>query len=225
MIKQSLLILGAAALLAGCTQAEQAADKAVDATKSAAAEAVSKAKAMTPGADLSELPSGTYKSEQGHTYVSFQYWHQGYSRPTIRWAVTDAVVELDAENPENSTLMVTIPSASIDTGVKAFDEHMVSADFFDVENHPTITFKSTDIDQAILGGGSVTGDLTIKGVTKPITFTGKVNKTGKHFRSGVPMFGISATASLKRSDYGVDKYAPMGEDIDITVEAEFQKAE
>lgn len=225
MIKQSLLVLGAVALLAGCTQAEKAADKAAEATKSAATEVVSKAKAMTPGADLSELPSGTYNSEQGHTYVSFQYWHQGYSRPIIRFNETNAVVELDAENPENSTLMVTIPAASIDTGVEAFDKHIKSADFFDVENHPTITFKSTDIDQTILGGGSVTGDLTIMGNTKPITFTGKVNKTGNHFRSGVAMFGISATGSLKRSDYGVDKYAPMADEIDITIEAEFQKAE
>jgi len=113
------------------------------------------------GVDLSDLPAGTYKSEQGHAYVAFQYSHQGYSRPIIRWGTTDATVTFDAENPENSKL-------------------------------------------------------TVKGT---------VNKVGKHFRSGVDMFGVSATGKLKRSDFGVDKYAPMADDIDIMVEVEFQKAE
>ncbi|WP_418152258.1 YceI family protein [Litorimonas sp. RW-G-Af-16] len=235
-MKYTLISLSAITLLAACSQAENMADKAANKTQEVASDVAAKttemakdglqaAKDMTPGADLSALPSGIYKSEQGHTYVSFQYWHQDYSKPIIRWGETNATIELNADNPEESTLMVTIPSASIDTGVPDWDKHIKSADFFDVENFPTITFKSTDIDQAFLGGGSVTGDMTIKGVTKPVTFTGKVNKVGKHFRSGVDMFGISATGKLNRSDFGVDTYAPMAEEIDITIEAEFQKAE
>jgi len=102
----------------------------------------------------------------------------------------------------------------------------VSADFFDVETYPTITFKSTDVKRALLGSGSVTGDMTIKGITKPVTFTGKINKVGKNFRSGVDMFGVSATANIKRSDFDVDKYAPnVGDDVEIMIEVEFQKAE
>ncbi|MGB0907649.1 MAG: YceI family protein [Maricaulaceae bacterium] len=197
----------AAALLMGCSAAK---DTASDT-------------AMTPGADISAAPSGTYKSEQGHAYVAFSYSHQGYSNPILRWAETNATIELDSENPENSTLTVSIPAASIDSGVAAFDEHLVGPDFFDVTNHPTITFTSTDINQAITGGGSVTGDLTIKGVTKPFTLTGKVNKVGKHFRSKADMFGVSVTGKLKRSDFGVDKYGPMADDIEIMVEVEFQK--
>jgi len=177
------------------------------------------------GADLSELPAGTYKSEQGHAYVAFQYSHQGYSRPIIRWGTTDATVTFDAENPENSKLTVNLPVKDIDTGVPAWDDHIKGEGFFDLVNHPVITFVSTDIDQIKDGYGTLTGNLTIKGVTKPFTLTGTVNKVGKHFRSGVDMFGVSATGKLKRSEFGVDKYAPMADDIDIMVEVEFQKAE
>ena len=177
------------------------------------------------GADLSDLPTGTYKSEQGHAYVAFQYWHQGYSKPIIRWGTTDATVSFDAENPENSTLTVILPVDDIDTGVEAWDEHIKEEGFFDVANYPEIKFVSTDITQIKDGYGTLTGDLTIKDVTKPFTLTGTINKVGKHFRSGVDMFGVSAKGQLKRSDFGVDKYAPSADDIEIMIEVEFQKVE
>lgn len=236
----------AMAALIGCAEAEQAVtdtaeqaketlNTATDAAKSTVENTTDKAtkavkemadKMERPGADLSTLPSGTYKSEQGHTYVAFTYWHQDYAKPILRWRETNATIEFDNDSPENSTLNVSIPVASIDSGVDKFDEHLVSADFFDVENHPTITFTSTDINRALMGSGSVTGDLTIKGITKPVTFTGRVNKIGKHFRSGVDMFGVSATANVKRTDFGVGKYAPnVGDDVEIMIEAEFLKEE
>jgi len=239
----ALLAVGA---LIGCAEAGQSIEAAkgqvADATSAATESAKSTVSAATekakqtvetaagkmenPGADLSELPSGTYKSEQGHAYVAFTYWHQGYTKPILRWRETNATIVFDNENPENSTLDVSIPVASIDSGVDKFDEHLVSADFFDVETYPTITFKSTDVKRALLGSGSVTGDMTIKGITKPVTFTGKINKVGKNFRSGVDMFGVSATANIKRSDFDVDKYAPnVGDDVEIMIEVEFQKAE
>lgn len=234
----------AAGLLLGCAQAENAAEKAaakttetVQKTAQNATETVTEAvgktakatmqgaKKMTrPGVDIGEAPSGVYNSEQGHAYVAFTYSHQGYSKPILRWGKMDASLNLDSENPENSTLKVTIPVSSIDSGVEAFDKHLVSADFFDADNHPTITFNSTNMEQIVTGTGRVTGDLTIKGTTKPVTLNVKLNKIGKHFRSGVDMFGISATGNLKRSDFGVDKYAPMADDIDIMIEVEFQKA-
>lgn len=233
----------AAGLLVGCAQAENAAESAAAATKEAASQVAEKttemakdtataatdaAKSMkpsAPGADISEAPSGTYTAEMTHAYIAFSYSHQGYSNPILRWGDFNATLDLDSANPENSSLMVEIPVSSIDSGVPKFDEHLVSADFFDAENHPTITFKSTDMRQIITGRGKVTGDLTIKGVTKPITLDVTLNKVGKHFRSGKDMFGISATGNLKRSEHGVDKYAPMGDDVKLMIEVEFQKAD
>lgn len=222
-IRQFALIITAAAL-AACSASTDTATEKLDRVVSDVKTSVASEVEMR-GADLSELPAGTYKSEQGHAYVAFQYSHQGFSRPIIRWGTTDATVTFDADNPENSKLTVTLPVKDIDTGVAAWDDHIKGEGFFDLANHPKISFVSTDIEQIKDGYGTLTGDLTIKGVTKPFTLTGTVNKVGKHFRSGVDMFGVSAKGQLKRSDFGVDKYAPMADDIEIMVEVEFQKAE
>jgi len=233
----------AAGLLIGCAQAESAAEKATETATAKASEAAQKttdkmketvkgaadtAKSMkpsAPGVDISTAPSGTYKAEMTHAYIAFSYSHQGYSNPILRWGDFDAILELDSANPETSSFMVEIPVSSIDSGVPKFDEHLVSADFFDAENHPVITFKATDMKQIYTGRGKVTGDLTIKGVTKPITLDVKLNKVGKHFRSGKDMFGVSATGNLRRSEHGVDKYAPMGDDVKLMIEVEFQKVD
>jgi len=215
-----LTLISAAAVLAACSGA-------TDTVTTVASDTVTKvaAEVEMKGADLSELPSGTYKSEQGHAYVAFQYWHQGFSKPIIRWGTTDATVTFDADNPENSTLTVILPVDDIDTGVPLWDEHIKEEGFFDVANYPEVKFVSTDITQIKDGYGTLTGDLTIKGTTKPFTLTGTINKVGKHFRSGVDMFGVSAKGQLKRSDFGVDKYAPSADDIEIMIEVEFQKVE
>ena len=227
MTIRTIALLTTASLLAACSGAVDSAKTETAKVEAKASEVVSKvAGDVTPkGADLSALPAGTYKSEQGHAYIAFQYDHQGFSKPIIRWGTTDATVTFDADNPENSKLTVRLPVNDIDTGVPVFDDHLRSPGFFDVENHPEITFTSTNISQITDGYGTLTGDLTIKGVTKPFTLTGTVNKVGKHFRSGVDMFGISATGHLKRADYGLDRYLPVGADVDIMVEVEFQKAE
>ncbi len=222
----------AAGLLIGCGQAESAVEKAAETTKAATSQATEKAKSAVaatkpsaPGVDISAAPSGSYIAESTHAYIAFSYSHQGYSNPILRWKKFDGKLELDSANPENSSLMVTIPSDAIDSGVPSFDEHLVSADFFDAASHPVITFRSTEMKQLYTGTGKVTGDLTIKGVTKPITLDVKLNKVGKHFRNGKDMFGISATGNLKRSEYGVDKYAPMADDVKLMIEVEFQKVD
>ena len=227
MTIRQIALISTAAILAACSAATDTAEtvtKTVDRTVADVKTSVA-GEVEIQGASLAELPAGTYKSEQGHAYVAFQYSHQGFSKPIIRWGTTDATVTFDAVNPENSKLTVTLPVADIDTGVPAWDDHIKAADFFDAANYPTVTFVSTDIEQLRDGYGTLTGDLTIKGTTKPFTLTGTVNKVGKNFRSGVDMFGVSVTGQLKRSDFGVDKYSPMADDIEIMVEVEFQKAE
>jgi len=231
----------AVSLMIGCAQAESAAEKATEAAAAQASEAAQKTtdkmkdaaksvkdtaqsmKPSAPGADISTAPSGIYKAEAGHAYIAFSYDHQGFSKPILRWGAFDGTINLNAEDPESSTVSVTIPVESIDSGVDVFNGHLKSAGFFDVENHPTITFKSTDVNQIVTGSGQLTGDLTIKGITKPVTLNVTLNKVGKNFRSGVDMFGISATGSLKRGDFGLDQYLPVAEYINLMIEVEFQK--
>ena len=163
------------------------------------------------------------RSEAGHAYIAFSYDHQGYSRPILRWGSFDAVVNLVSEAPEKSTVSAEIDVASIDSGVDVFDEHLVAADWFDAANHPKITFSSTEVNQIATGRGTLKGDLTIQGVTKPVVLTTKLNKIGKNFRNKNDMFGISATAHVKRADFGIDKYISTAADIAIKLEIEFQK--
>jgi len=221
----SVLAIG---LVAGCAQAEQAANETKTATveaakvvKTAATETI---KPLAPGADVSTAVPGVYKSEATHAYITFQYLHQGYARPTLRWNDFEATVNLDASNPTASTLNVTIDAASIDSGVEKFDEHLVSADFFDVANHPAITFTSTSLNQAAIGRGQLMGELTMKGITKPVKLDVTLNKVGENFRSKKPMIGISAKTRIKRSDWDLGKYTPVvGDDVDISIEVEFIK--
>ena len=227
-------------LITGCSQAEQATNvvkntastatqKSADIVKTAATDTVQKgtnvAKKITrSGVSISNAVPGVYKSEATHAYITFQYLHQGYARPTLRWNNFDATVNLDPSNSTASTLNVTIDASSIDSGVEKFDEHLVSADFFDVANHPTITFDSTSLIQASTGRGTVVGDLTMKGVTKPVELFVTLNKVGENFRSKKPMIGISAKTKIKRSEWDLGKYTPLvGDDVDINIEVEFIK--
>ena len=225
---KQLALLAAVPFLFACAdadvsqQAENIADR-TDLSETQAAEVVD-AVAPKPAVDMSALPAGTYRDEDGHAYIQFSYDHQGFSKPVLRWREFDAVVEYDPADPENSTLEVTIPVSSIDSMVPVFDDHLKSADFFDADTYPTITFKSTSVDIGPDGSGTVTGDLTVRDITRSVTLDGQLNKIGKHFRSGVDMFGISGTGRIKRSDFGVGKYAPsVGDEVDLVMEIEFQK--
>ncbi|MEP6344072.1 MAG: YceI family protein [Maricaulaceae bacterium] len=229
-ISKKLLIGSVATValgLSACSAASNAASDAASATKTAAADTVSAVKdvALKPAANIGDAPSGVYKSEAGHAYIAMSYNHQGYAKPILRWGAFDATVNVDSENPENSSLSVEIDVASIDSGVDVFDDHLRAEQFFNVAEYPTISFSSTDMKQLVQGRGQVTGELTIKDVTKPVTLDVTLNKVGQHFRSKKDMFGISATTMIRRDDFGVGLYDVVGQEVEIQIEVEFVKAE
>lgn len=173
--------------------------------------------------DITTLSSGEYVMDKTHGYVTFSYSHLGFSNPILRFDDVDAMVTLDAKKPTASTLSVEIDPASINTGIEKFDTHLQGGDFFDVENHPGISFTSTAID---LEAGTLTGDLTIKGITKPVTLDVMLNGAGKHPFSGKETFGITAIGTVDRTEWGLSYAAPaVSADVDLLIEAEFQKAE
>lgn len=223
-MKRTAIILTAAALTVGaCSQAETAAGQAADAAKTATANA---AAAVMPETSISDIPSGTYVMDKTHGYVTFSYWHQGFSKPVLRFDDVDAVLTLDNENPTNSSVNVTIDADSINTAVPKFDKHIKNADMFDVANHPTITFKSTKLTQLTPATGTLTGDLTLKGITKPLTLDVRFNKAGNHFRTKKPMAGFSATGKLMRSDFNMGYAVPnVGDEVNLVIEAEFNATE
>ena len=177
-------------------------------------------KVMAAAANYSALgvPSGNYTMDKTHGYVTFSYLHKGLSNPQLRFDDVDATLVLDADKPENSQINVTIAAANIDSGVAKFDAHLNSPDFFNSAANPTISFKSTGFSRASAGAGTMTGDLTMMGVTKSISFDVVLIGTGDN------AIGVEGRTKLMRSDYGLGKYVPhVGDEVSITVSAEFNK--
>jgi polyisoprenoid-binding protein YceI len=164
----------------------------------------------------------TYKLDPGHTMVLFSWNHFGYSNPVADIGIGDSTLVFDAQNPANSSVEVTMPLSNLDTHVSALDKHLKEPDFFDADKYPTITFKSTSVKP--LGGNKyeVTGNLTVHGVTKPVTLSATLNKSGVHPMRKVQAIGFDASGTLKRSDFGLGAYVPMVSDeikLNITTEA------
>ena len=179
---------------------------------------------------LSEtVPTGEYKMDPMHGYVTFTYSHLGLSIPQISFRSVDARINLDADDPAASGVNVTIAANSIDSQVAIFDEHLNSENWFDTETYPQITFVSTGMTQDAEDDtkGTMTGDLTIKDVTKPVTLdVTMLGAVSEHLVKKVPTVGVNATATVLRSDFGLGAYAPaVGDEITITISGEFDQVQ
>jgi polyisoprenoid-binding protein YceI len=152
----------------------------------------------------------TYTLEPNYTQVVFSWDHLGYSHPTAQIAQGTGMLEFDPMEPSMSSLQVTLPVASLMTGVPDLDEHLRSDDFFDVARFPEATFRSTKVEPG-MGKDElkVTGSLTIRNVTRPLTLDVKVLKVGTNPRTQVGTVGFNATARLKRSDFGLGAFVPQ----------------
>lgn len=169
-----------------------------------------------------------YTLDPGHTQVVLQWSHFGFSNPEAQFGSVEGTLEFDQADPTKSSLKVDIKTASINSNVAKFDEHLKSPDFFDAAKYPNATFNSTKVEKGAAPDQlKVTGDLTIHGVTKPVTLDVKVNKVAEHPMRKAAAAGFDASTTIKRSDFGVGKYAPAVSDevkINITVEAIEAKA-
>lgn len=168
----------------------------------------------------------TYQLDPSHTMVLFSWNHFGYSNPTADLGLGEGTVVFDEQHPANSSVEVTLPLARLDTHVAALDEHLKKPDFLDADKYPVVTFKSTAVQP--LGGNrfKVTGNLTVHGVTRPVVLDATLNKIGPHPMGKAPSIGFDATASIKRSDFGVGAYVPNVSDelsIRITTEGSVPK--
>lgn len=162
-----------------------------------------------------------YSFDPSHTQVIFFVNHMGFSMQEGEFHKVDGSLMLDEAQPEKAELNVTIDTNSLDMDEAKWDEHMKSADFFNVAKFPTMTFKSTSVKKTGDKTADVTGDFTLLGVTKPVTLAVTHNKSGKHPMNGKDVAGFSATGKLKRSDFGMNNGLPMvGDDVDIRIEIE-----
>lgn len=162
----------------------------------------------------------TYKLDPNHTLVLAQWNHFGFSNPVANFGQVDGTLVYDADDVPTSSVKVTLPLAGLTSFVPDFDEHLRSADFFEAEKYPTVTFNSTKVEAVGEGKLKVTGDLTIRDVTKPVVLDVTLNKAGES--NGLAAIGFDATATIKRSEFGVGLYVPNVSDevtLRITTEA------
>lgn len=161
----------------------------------------------------------TYIPNADHTFVRFSYDHLGFSTQESRFNKTTGTVTFDPAAKTGAVDLV-IDTKSVDTGSELFNGHIQGADFLDTAQYPTATFRSNSVkfdgDKPV----SVTGDLTLKGVTKPVTLNITLFKHAPNMmkKDGI---GANATATIKRSDFHMTKYVPMvGDDVTLTIAIE-----
>lgn len=216
-IRNLLLPLAIAAAVAACSKpAEPAATAAApaDAAVAAPAEAATVAEAIT-------AVSGTYQLDPTHTDVLAQWTHFGFSQPSAHFGISDGTLVYDAADVTKSSVQVTMPITGIDSFVDKLDEHLASGDFFDAGKFPNATFKSTSVAAAGTNKLTVIGDLTIKDITKPVTLDVTLNGAGEHPMLKKQAIGFSATATIKRTDFGVGAYAPnVSDDVQLRITTE-----
>lgn len=177
-----------------------------------------------PSPDLAAAPAGKYVIDPTHTNVIFRVAHLGFSGYMGRFNKIEGTVVLDPKALDKSQLDVTIDAASIDTNNSKLETELRDA-AFEVAKFKTIAFKSTKLTQADATHGTIVGDLTLHGVTKPVTLTVIMNGVGTHPMSKKPTMGFSATGMIKRSDFGVMNWLPMvSDDVQLIIESELQQA-
>ena len=168
--------------------------------------------------------SGTWAIDQGHSEVGFSVRHMMVSKVRGRFGEFAGEIVL-GDNPLDSSVTAEIQLASIDTNNSQRDDHIRSADFFDVENHPVMSYRSTAVTPTD-EGYRVDGELTLKGVTRPVALDLELNGFSKDPWGGTRV-GFSATAKINRRDFGVDIQLPMdgggvvvGDVVNIALEIE-----
>lgn len=167
--------------------------------------------------------ASTYTFEPQHTQGVLTWNHLGFANPTAQFNTVEGSLDFDPADPTRASVMVKIPLANMSTGVPDLNDYLSSVDFFDFAKFPVATFKSTRVEKGSAADAlKVTGNLSVHGVTKPVTLEVKVNKVGINPRNNVPTVGFEAMAMLNRSDYGLGLYVPQVSDeirIHITAEA------
>jgi polyisoprenoid-binding protein YceI len=186
--------------------------------------------ASTQTAEISALAPGTYVLDRRHASLILRVSHQNFSLYTLRFTGLEARFAYDPANPQQTSLAVRVDPNSIDTATggdtfgKMFDAQLLGADWLDAKQFPQITFKSTSLDPGDGRTGTITGDLTLHGVTRPLTLKVTFNGTGKAIPGGEIKAGFSATGTVKRSEFGVSRFFPvLGDELQLNIEVEFIK--
>jgi polyisoprenoid-binding protein YceI len=178
-----------------------------------------------PVTDPAQVPAGHYVIDPHHAALIMRVQHMGMTHSTFRMNKIDASFDYDPAKLDASKVSATIDANSFDQGDPAISTQFAK-EFLDAPNHPQITFNSTSLKRTDATHGELTGDLTLAGVTKPVTLAVTFDGFRPASNFGPPRAGFSATGQVKRADFGVGKTMPAAVigDVDVVLEIEFTKA-
>lgn len=182
------------------------------------------ASAQTFTKSPAQVEAGAYAIDASHTRVMFGVSHMGFSTWYGEFPSATGSLTLDPKTPANSKLEVTVQTASLTTTNTKLDDELRSADWLDATKYPTITFTSKSVKVTSPGKAEVVGDLTLHGVTRPVTLTASFNGAGPNPLSKAYTTGFEVSGKIKRSDFGVKTYIPViGDEVDLIISAAFEK--
>jgi len=190
----------------------------------AAGPAVALQQGEVPGKeDVSRVKAGTYKVDPAHTQIMFEVDHLGFS--VYYGLIGDATgtLVLDPANPSAAKVDIEIPMSGITTTSAKLTEHLKNADFFDVAKFPTARFVSTSV-QVDGTDAKISGNLTIKGVTRPVVLDAEFTGAGLNAMVGAETVGFEAETMIRRSDFGINYGIPMvGDEVALNITVAFEK--
>lgn len=168
------------------------------------------------------VPAGRYDLDHDHCSITFDVDHFKYSRFTMRFDRKQGQLDWNEGGLEKSTAAITIDAASIDTNVPLLDKMVKSASMLDVVRYPEIRFVSTRFERTGESRGTLTGDLTIHGVTQPVTLDVTFNGFARDPLTKKDTLGFSADGRFSRAKFGLSTWYPaVGDDIHVRIQAEF----
>lgn len=184
------------------------------------------ANAQGVSTDSKQAPTGRYTIEPGHTQILFSIFHTGTTNYYGRFDKASGTLNYDAPQPEKSKVSITINMASIDTPSSVLNGELSGPTVFDVAKYPTATFTSTSIVRTGSTTGKVSGNLTLKNITKPVVLDVTFHGGAMNPMSNAYMVGFSASTTIKRTDFGITgmRWEPMvSDDVKLVIEALFQQ--
>lgn len=170
-----------------------------------------------------QVQSGSYVLDASHGKITWSLDHMGFSTYVGQFTDVSAALDLDVANPSASRLTANVKTDSVGSFNDALDGHLKNADFLDTANHPTASFQATSIRMTDADSANITGNLTLRGVTKPIVMTADFNQAGISPADQKYTVGFDGHARIKRSDFGINYGLPLlGDDVTLHLEAEFK---
>ncbi len=177
-----------------------------------------------PTRDPAQIQGGTYAVDPGHTQVGWRVSHMGFSNYAGGFSDVSGSLTLDPKNPAASKLSVKIPVTSVTTTSDKLTGELKGDQWLDAGKFPEMTFVSTKVTPAGKDHAKVTGDLTLHGVTKPVTLDVTLVGAGTNPLNKKTTVGFEATGTVKRSEFGVKTYVPLiGDDLHLTIAGAFER--